>query len=210
MNKQFNRTGEVYYTKNPVIKLLSRNWTNRIAALLNKINVKTKVGIDIGCAEGYMIERLHKNFVIDKIIGIDTDISKLKIAKKKAPYYEFSCQDASNTGFKDNTFDYIIATEILEHVHSPEQVMNEMNRILKNNGHIILSVPHEPFFHIGNIIRGKYLDKGGKTPSHLHFWNLIEFKNFLKPFVEIIDKKYITTFPWMVYVCRFKNENSKA
>lgn len=49
--------------------------------------------------------------------------------------------------FRDNTFDTILLTDVLEHISSPEILFDEMARILKTDGKIILSVPFLYWLH---------------------------------------------------------------
>ncbi len=49
--------------------------------------------------------------------------------------------DAERTGFAENSFNVIIATEILEHLWYPEKFLNECHRILAPNGYVIIEVP---------------------------------------------------------------------
>ncbi len=44
--------------------------------------------------------------------------------------------------FKDNTFDYIEAIHVLEHLDRPFAVMTELHRILKPKGKLLIKVPH--------------------------------------------------------------------
>lgn len=44
--------------------------------------------------------------------------------------------------FKNNEFDYILMSSILEHLDYPEKVIEEVWRISKNNAHILIIVPH--------------------------------------------------------------------
>ncbi|MEO0254131.1 MAG: class I SAM-dependent methyltransferase [candidate division WOR-3 bacterium] len=44
--------------------------------------------------------------------------------------------------FEDNEFDLIEASHVLEHLDDPFKVMRELHRITKNNGLIIIRVPH--------------------------------------------------------------------
>lgn len=48
---------------------------------------------------------------------------------------------AESLPFPDQQFDTILCTEVLEHTRQPFQVMHELARLLKPNGHLILSVP---------------------------------------------------------------------
>jgi len=54
--------------------------------------------------------------------------------------HDFLC-DLSNIPKKDNTYDAIINTQVLEHVENPQQVINEFYRILKQNGKLFVTVP---------------------------------------------------------------------
>lgn len=47
--------------------------------------------------------------------------------------------DAQNLPFKDKTFEVILATEILEHLKEPQKAIDEMKRVCKNNGKLILT-----------------------------------------------------------------------
>ena len=49
--------------------------------------------------------------------------------------------------FDDNEFDTIILSDVLEHIPVPEQLWNEMTRILAHNGKIIMNVPFYYWLH---------------------------------------------------------------
>ncbi|MST94000.1 MAG: class I SAM-dependent methyltransferase [Pedosphaera sp.] len=48
---------------------------------------------------------------------------------------------ATELTFPDNSFDTVVSTEVLEHVPEPQRAINEMHRVLKPGGHLILSTP---------------------------------------------------------------------
>ena len=111
---------------------------------------------------------------------------------------------AENIGVRSETFDYVMATEVLEHLPHPEKALAEIRRVAKKKAPVILSVPYEPYFHIGNICRGKHLYRGGRTPSHLHFWHRKEFRDLITPYVRIEKECTFATFPWLLYLCTCK------
>lgn len=47
--------------------------------------------------------------------------------------------DAHNQPFKDNEFDIILCTEVLEHLREPKMAISEMRRLLKQNGKLLLT-----------------------------------------------------------------------
>lgn len=67
---------------------------------------------------------------------------------------------AEDLAFKDNTFDIVIMIEVLEHVIDDERVINEIYRVLKPGGKLIVTAPNKLFpfethgFRIGSRVYG--------------------------------------------------------
>ena len=55
--------------------------------------------------------------------------------------------DGHSLPFKDNTFDAVISEAVLEHVHSPNRVVQEIYRVLKPGGYICVAVPFLQGYH---------------------------------------------------------------
>lgn len=72
--------------------------------------------------------------IVDDYTGID--ISESLSQNYHKPFY---CGSATQLPFEDNHFDLIWSYAVLEHVPDPEKALNEMLRVIKPNGHIILS-----------------------------------------------------------------------
>ena len=66
--------------------------------------------------------------------------------KQSAVTHTFLC-DLEKIPRKDETYDAIINTQVLEHVRHPQQVLQEFHRILKPNGKLFLSAPQEGGMH---------------------------------------------------------------
>jgi SAM-dependent methyltransferase len=78
---------------------------------------------------------------------------------------------------KENTYDYIYASCVLEHVDDVEKVISELWRISKNRGIIHIVVPH-------------YTNKGAYSDlQHRHFFNEISFKELEMKNTKINKKK---------------------
>ena len=143
--------------------------------------------------------------VLTKVTAIDISMVKLLYARNNYPFFNFLQGDIHLLPFKNHIFDYIIANEVLEHVEDPFLAMKEFRRVCKKNSLVILSVPYEPFFSIGNLLRGKYMKNKGRTPSHKHFWKKKEFERFINQFVTIKQAYSLSVFPWLLYVGQLKN-----
>lgn len=79
--------------------------------------------------------------------------------------------DASAVPFRAKTFDVIIASELLEHVPSPSKVIEEITRVLKNDGVAIVTTPwlwellREPHFQLFSYPMVKRYSKSRKIPG---------------------------------------------
>ena len=93
--------------------------------------------LDIGCGENPYIFHEHLN----NYIGMDIDISILKMVSQNLPNVSLICASGSHAPFKDHSFDLVICTEVLEHLKNPEEVISEMSRVLTKGGKAIVSIP---------------------------------------------------------------------
>ena len=97
------------------------------------LNLEGKKILDVGCSESqlaYCLDRLGY-----EAYGIDMrDI--------KHGFSRFFIMDATNMKFKDNTFDTVTCISALEHIDNYKKTANEMIRVLKPGGVLILTVPY--------------------------------------------------------------------
>ncbi len=193
-----------YITGNFLIRFLLGRLLKRIAMRLAQLDAINKVGLDVGCGSGNMISYLHKRNVINRLVAIDLDNDRLRFAKRLCPVCDYLRMDVNALAFGQDTFEYILAAEIMEHLPDPLNAIREMQRVAKKNTCLIISVPHEPFFRWGNLLRGRYWRRGGRTPTHVNFWTRSEFKRFLARFFDIEQEHCLSVFPWMLFVVRFK------
>ncbi|MEO8373503.1 MAG: methyltransferase type 11, partial [Candidatus Solibacter sp.] len=61
-------------------------------------------------------------------------------------------------------------------------------------------VPYEPWFRVGNVLRGKHLSALGNHPEHVQHWNLRTFHAFLSSLAA--EVRIIEAFPWIIACCR--------
>lgn len=114
---------------------------------MRKVNLKGKEVLDVGCSGGWMIEEIirqkSKNYT-----GIDTNKDSIKLAKKKYPNGKFLVGSAIKIPFKDNSFDVVLAFDVLEHipVRTEKTMFAEINRVLKPKGSLLLSTPQRSFW----------------------------------------------------------------
>ena len=193
-----------YIETNPAIKVLLNNFLGTVGDLLKTIHAVDKQGLDAGCGEGHMIGYLHDRRVLGQLTAVDIGKKNVRYAQSHFPWADYQVANICNLPFPDNSFDYVMSIEVFEHLPDPKKAIIELKRIAKPGAYLIISVPYEPFFHWGNLLRGKYWYRGGYTPDHRHFWHRHQFCTFLAPFVEIDVEFGLKTFPWLLYGCRFR------
>ena len=109
--------------KNLFVLLYERfNWMNNFIK-------DDETGIEVGAAAGFSKKFINcKNFKI-------SDFSNHE-------HLDYKNIDAQNTGFKNNEFDFVIASNMIHHLPYPLKFFKEMNRILKKKGKLIIFDAH--------------------------------------------------------------------
>lgn len=132
-----------------------------------------KVGslLDIGCCEGETTKKFDSKFKL----GLDTYYPNVKkLAEKGIPSI---VADAQNISIKNDTFDCIVATEVIEHLPNPKSFLKECYRILKKNGKLVLTTPNKYSIrrYVANLITRRTGNK-----AHLHTYTHDELNALLQ------------------------------
>ena len=93
--------------------------------------------LDIGCAGGMLTAKMQQELPQAHLTGIDLYKKAIAYAKKKYPHIQFIIGDAHKLPFPPSTFEAVIATESLEHLHDPKKTVMEIYRVLKSKGMFI-------------------------------------------------------------------------
>lgn len=207
MGKKEIITGNVfnkYSSKNPLYKKLMTNFfSNLLKDIVINNKKKTKI-LEVGCGEGLLACEIKRRLPDCNYTGIDINNEIISEARKTCPEEKFhigSIYDLEK--YYTEQFDYIIVSEVLEHIDFPEEALIELKKL--NTDKYIFSVPHEPIWRFLNIMRLKYLKDFGNTPGHIQHWNKNSFQKLIQSHFKIIDYKNI--FPWLIALCRKKHLN---
>ena len=119
--------------------------------------------LEVGCGFGHLAKLLVDNK--RKYFGVD-------ISDKSAKYcisLGYTCfqSDIIELPFPNNSFDCIVALEVIEHIPDVNKGIIEMIRVLKPGGKLIITTPI-----------GYNFDNEGKS-LHINHWNFISFQKFL-------------------------------
>lgn len=163
-------------SKNPIQQLLLNNFNRNVLKFIRNINCESI--LDVGCGEGFTMSQLKTENSKLKIVGVDSLDESVKIAKEIHPYLDIRKGDIYKLDFKDNSFDLVLCTEVLEHLTDPKKALSELKRVTKR--YLILSVPNEPLFTIQRFLRGKNVMGLGCHPEHIQWWTYSAFPKFVK------------------------------
>ncbi len=133
--------------------------------------------LDVGCHTGIMGKAL-KDRKQCKVIGIDTDIDALHIARGRlqaALLIDIEQNDwvdqLRNEGY--HNFDVIIFGDVLEHTRQPERILLHAKELLKLGGQVIVSVPNIANWRVRfGLLFGRfdYTESGILDRTHLRFF----------------------------------------
>ena len=102
------------------------------------------------------------------IVGVDLDKNKVSFIKKQAisSNIHFEEMDITNLRFSDSSFDLIVCSDVLEHIHDDELAFSELARVLRNGGTLILTVPFLSDSNV-NVHRRFHHEHAGYTSQRI-------------------------------------------
>ena len=95
--------------------------------------------LDVGCGPGLLTVQLAS--FAQRAVGIDFSANMVAEAKSRFPELEFHEMDAENTLFDDHSFDCVVVNYCAHHLARPEVAFEELRRILKPGGQIVIVHP---------------------------------------------------------------------
>lgn len=143
--------------------------------LEKKINLNGKTIADFGCGSGHLLELISSVFNAESSTGFDFSEAGIEYAKKTFKNHLFFVKDIYEN-VTLNTYDFIMCTEVLEHLEYPDKALWNMLNSLKDKGVLLITVPN------GRI---------DTIEEHINFWSPESWKVFVE---SIQNSKYKFTF----------------
>lgn len=137
LSKQYNDFADNFSEKIDTIDNISRK---EFYKKVNEISLDNKKVLDLACGDGADIP-----FYLSKgaqCFGIDSSEELIAKAIKNQPSTEFIVGDMSQTLYEDNSFDVVLSKYALGTKENPDDVFNEVFRILKKDGIFIYLTTH--------------------------------------------------------------------
>lgn len=161
-------TYDKYASRNPIERRLVATFLQRLQSLLPP-DAPASV-LEVGIGEGQVSRRVAARYSEALTVGLDLPDTTLAERWQHIDGVGVF-GDACRLPFADDSFELVLAVEVLEHVHDPEAALAELARVARPGATAILSVPSEPLWRWLNLLRGKYVRSLGNTPGHIQHWS---------------------------------------
>ena len=177
--KKFNDIAEKWWDLEGEFKPLHQINPLRLNFIKERTSLKGKKVLDIGCGGGILTEALSQAGA--EVIGIDASPQTIGVARShansvnsNATYLETTVEDFLSNN-QNNSFDVITCLEMLEHVPSPNKIIESCSALLKDKGDIFLStINRNPRSYLFAVIGAEYILN--LLPKGTH-----EYSKFIKP-----------------------------
>ncbi|MCE5361415.1 MAG: class I SAM-dependent methyltransferase, partial [Acidithiobacillus sp.] len=144
--------------------------------------------LDIACGEGYGSALLAQE--AEEVFGVDIAPEAVIHAQKRYQRYftnlTFRVGSATDIPYPDESFDLVVSFETIEHLAEQEQMLEEICRVLRRDGILIISTPDRSVYHRAY---------GVDNPFHVKELDKDSFEQLLKahfPHVDLYGQRFLT------------------
>jgi SAM-dependent methyltransferase len=101
------------------------------------------------------------------VFGVDTEPENIRICQHHSlPVREGSVYALP---FADGTFDSVLFSEVLEHLEDPDRALQEIRRVLRPGGRVVIIFPNDFMFAVARLVTGM-IREALYDPGHVRQW----------------------------------------
>lgn len=186
-------TTKKYQSKNPVQRLLIRRFVAAVHDLFIEAGPVSSV-LEVGVGEGFLSGYLSEKFPSISFTGVDLSAGDVEQARAHFPRLDARVGSAYDLSDTPASSDLVICCEVLEHLDDPGRALDQM--LSKQPRRVILSVPHEPFFRLSNLARGKNVTRLGNDVEHVNHWGRRSFRRLIETRFSV--QRESSAYPWIL------------
>lgn len=156
--------------------------------------------LELGSGPG-SITRVLTGLNNNEVTALELDGNAVELVR---PYckrvFQVNLNDVSwSECVKTERFDAVLAADVLEHIYEPTEVLKEMVTLLKEDGAIVISLPHIGHASIGCCLllnNFRYSDRGLLDRTHIRFFSMTNIQSlFESAGLKIIQAEFVTATP---------------
>lgn len=127
-----------------------------LAAALDADGGKTpQVVLDIGCGDGSAAATARPLLSGHRLIGVDWSQDALKRARPRLTHTIRGELTGTGLPFRSGSADAVLFSEVVEHLVDPDAALDEIHRVLRPGGHLMLSTPNlAAWYNRGLLLAG--------------------------------------------------------
>lgn len=186
-----------YKARNPVQRFLIRRFMSKLAELFD-VTAPVDSVLELGCGEGFVSGQLSVRDRAGAYVGVDANADDLENLRAKFPAVEAREGSIYDLSFLGRTFDVVVCAEVLEHLDDPDAALAQITGVRPR--WVVLSVPHEPWFCLSNLARGKNITRLGNDEDHTNLWGRRGFRKLLDRHLAVV--RHETSYPWQLVLAR--------
>jgi SAM-dependent methyltransferase len=135
--------------------------------------------LDLGCRSGALTSHFLEG---NEVVGLDVD--RAALARAAALGIEIVEADVEDPlPLEDESFDAVVAGELLEHLRFPEVLVSEARRVLRPGGVFVGSVPNA--YRVQSRLRFLRGRPPEDDPTHLHMYSPGQVRALLGGFIDV-------------------------
>lgn len=148
------------------------SWKNEALRLhqsiLENISYENKNILDCGCGNAWLAQKIAKTANVVVSLDISTTNPQKAVAKVPSANHFGISAETHNLPFLAQSFDYIVACEVMEHVPHPTLFVRNLIKYLKPEGKLIITTPYNEKITCSTCI---HCNKLTPHSAHLHSFN---------------------------------------
>lgn len=144
-------------------------------AFLNKTGIlsKEKKFLEIGSGTGRLLSFFYEKAY--DIKGMEKNGASIEKSRRIYGNVPISMVTSEILPFEDKVFDIVMSFDVFEHIPNSDKHLNEVNRVLKDNGYYVLQTPNKFLNVVFETIRWKSFTKWREDHCSLHsYWEIID------------------------------------
>lgn len=110
---------------------------------LARVEEGSKV-VEVGCGTGFTTSEIVSTVSEENVTAVDLTPEQMRKAFLRYPSSHFVRGDAENLPFKSSSFDAAISAGSIEYWPNPQQGIEEMSRITRSGGRVVILAPRKP------------------------------------------------------------------
>ncbi|MFI8927996.1 class I SAM-dependent methyltransferase [Streptomyces sp. NPDC053474] len=126
-----------------------------LAAALGPATRGARVVLDVGCGDGSAARVAAPLLAGHRVVGVDWSQDALRRASGHLPYVVRGELTDGGLPFASGTVDAVLFSEVVEHLVDPDAALDELRRVLRPGGHLMLSTPNlAAWYNRGLLLAG--------------------------------------------------------